>query len=282
MKVIKGRIIKQISNDYTVQSQVDDKIYVCKARGKFRKMEISPLVGDFVNFDADERYILDVLPRKNELNRPRISNVDQAMIITSLKSPNFDSNLLDKLITIIEFNRITPIIIFTKADLLSEPESKQLHEYITYYKKIGYTVLMNTELDEIKKLFQGKVSVFTGQSGAGKSTLLNHLEPSLNIKTGEISLALNRGKHTTRYTSLISLFGGLVADTPGFSALSFGEMTNSDIRDNFVDFERYRSGCKYRDCMHNKEDDCLVKEKVKEGKILLSRYENYLNFINKR
>ena len=282
MKVIKGRIVKQISNDYTVQALEDGQVYVCKARGKFRKMEISPLVGDFVNFDADEKYILDILSRKNELNRPRISNVDQAMIITSLKSPDFDSNLLDKLITIIEFNRITPIIIFTTADLLSALEKEKLDKYITYYKKIGYMVLMNTELDKIKKLFKGKVSVFTGQSGAGKSTLLNHLEPSLNIKTSEISLALNRGKHTTRYTSLISLFGGLVADTPGFSALSFGNMTNSDIRDNFIDFEKWRFGCKYRDCMHNKEDDCLVKKKVKDGEILLSRYENYLNFINKR
>lgn len=280
MKVIKGRIIKQISNDYTVWS--DGKIYECKARGKFRKMEISPLVGDWVNFDVDNNYIIEILPRENELNRPRISNVDQAMIITSLKSPDFDSNLLDKLITIIEFNRIKPIIIFTKADLLSPLEREKLVKYISYYKQIGYDVFMNTELDKIKILFKDRVSVFTGQSGAGKSTLLNHLDPSLNIKTGEISLALNRGKHTTRYTSLISLFGGLVADTPGFSALNFGDMTNSDIRDNFIDFEQYRAGCKYRDCMHDKEDECLVKEKVKEGVILKSRYENYLNFINKR
>lgn len=245
-------------------------------------MEISPLVGDWVNFDVDNNYIIEILPRENELNRPRISNVDQAMIITSLKSPDFDSNLLDKLITIIEFNRIKPIIIFTKADLLSPLEREKLVKYISYYKQIGYDVFMNTELDKIKILFKDRVSVFTGQSGAGKSTLLNHLDPSLNIKTGEISLALNRGKHTTRYTSLISLFGGLVADTPGFSALNFGDMTNSDIRDNFIDFEQYRAGCKYRDCMHDKEDECLVKEKVKEGVILKSRYENYLNFINKR
>ena len=130
-------------------------------------------------------------------------------------------------------------------------------------------------------LFRSKVSVFTGQSGAGKSTLLNRLDDSLNIKTGEISLALNRGKHTTRHTSLLKVYGGLVADTPGFSALNFGEMSKGDIRDNFIEFNTYRDKCKYRDCMHDKEDDCEVKDRVKSGDILISRYDNYINFISK-
>ncbi len=276
----KGQIIKQISNDYTVLSE--DEIFVCKARGKFRNTNVTPLVGDFVNFDKDNNYILEILPRKNSLQRPSIANIDQAVIITSLKHPNFDTNLLDKLLTIIEFNNIKPIIVFTKADLLTKEELKEYQPYFDYYKHIGYDVYMNTEISKISKIFKDKVSVFTGQSGAGKSTLLNKLDVSLNIQTNEISLALNRGKHTTRHTTLLNVLDGLVADTPGFSAVSFGDMTNSDIRDNFIEFNLYRDKCKYRDCMHYKEDDCLIKTLVKDGKIMQSRYDNYINFITKR
>lgn len=279
MEIVKGMIVKQISNDYTVFAL--GEMFVCKARGKFRNMDVTPLVGDFVNFDKDNNYILEILPRKNELVRPSIANVDQAVIITSLKEPNFDSNLLDKLLSIISFNNIEPIIIFTKADLLSEDEISEFKTYFDYYKNIGIDVYMNDELDKISKLFKDKVSVFTGQSGAGKSTLLNNLDSSLNIKTGEISLALNRGKHTTRHTSLLDVYGGLVADTPGFSALNFGEMTKSDIRDNFIEFNLYRDKCRYRDCMHDKENECAIKDKVKSGDILISRYNNYINFISK-
>lgn len=278
MKKAKGRIIKQISNTYTVESE--GKNYECKARGKFRNMNVTPLVGDFVNFDIDDNYILEVLPRKNELVRPSICNIDQAVIIASLKQPDFDTNLLDKLLCIIEFNNIKPIIIFTKGDLLSKNEMTDFKKYYNYYKK-NYDVYMNTELSKIKKIFKDKVSVFTGQSGAGKSTLLNNLDKSLDIKTGEISLALNRGRHTTRHTSLLKVYNGLVADTPGFSALNFGEMTPSDIRDNFTEFNDYRGMCKYKDCMHNKEDDCIIKDKVLEGVIMNFRYQNYINFINK-
>ena len=279
MKLAEGRIVKQISNDYTVVS--GEETFVCKARGKLRNLDIEPLVGDFVKFDIDDKYILEILPRHNSLTRPRIANIDEAVIITSLKQPDFDTNLLDKLITVIEFNNIKPIIIFTKADLLSKEELKAFKPYFDYYKHIGYDVYMNTELDKIKKIFKDKVSVFTGQSGAGKSTLLNKLDKNLNIKTSEISLALNRGKHTTRHTALLKVSGGLIADTPGFSALSFADMTPSDIRDNFCEFNLYRDKCKYRDCMHHKEDDCMVKEMVEAGKILPSRYNNYINFITK-
>lgn len=276
---MEGRIIKVVSNDYTVSS--NNQIYICKSRGKFRNMNITPLVGDTVNFDPNNKYILEVNKRKNSLVRPPISNVDQAVIITSVKTPDFSTNLLDKLLVIIEFNNIKPIICFTKLDLLSEEELANINEYINYYKKIGYDVYINNETEKIKKIFKDKVTVFTGQSGAGKSTLLNHLDDSLNLKTDEISIALGRGKHTTRHVELIPLFDGLVADTPGFSAISFIDMTNSDIRDNFIEFNEYRDECKYSDCMHNLEDDCNIKQKVNDGTILKSRYENYLKFINR-
>ncbi len=271
-----GKIIRQISNDYTVKA---DKLRVCKARGKFRNMNITPLVGDEVTIN-DENYILEIMPRKNELRRPPIANIDKAVIITSLKSPDFSSNLLDKLLTIIEYNNVKPVIIFTKKDLLNNKEYQELKPYIDYYSKI-YEVYTNDEIDKIKKIFKGKVSVFTGQSGAGKSTLLNKLDKNLNLKTNEISIALNRGKHTTRHTELIEMEGGLVADTPGFSAIDFTGMTNDDIRDNFIEFNEFKGECEFRNCSHTHEKKCKVKEKVEDGTILKSRYENYLKFISR-
>ncbi len=274
---MQGRIIKNISNDYTVQTKTGD-VFVCKCRGKFRNMKIIPLVGDEVLFDEENNYILEILPRKNELKRPPVSNISQVMILTSVKHPNFSSYLLDKLITIIEYNCIEPIICFTKLDLLTEEEIHEIDKIMAYYKKIGYQVYRNTDLEQIKHIFQDKITVFTGQSGAGKSTLLNHLDAQLQLKTSEISYALGRGKHTTRHVELIPLFGGLVADTPGFSALDF-EMDKASIRDQFKEFEMYKEYCKYKDCMHDKEDHCMVKDKVEDGTILKSRYENYIQFI---
>lgn len=270
-----GRIIKSLSNDYTVETQ--NQKYTCKARGKFRKQNQTPLVGDFVEFDPNTNYILNIKTRKNTLPRPPVANIDTSYIITSLKEPDFSSNLLDKLILISEYNQIKPIIVFTKKDLLTEEQWKDLKKYIDYYQKIGYPVFLNTQISEIKQTFKDKFSVLTGQSGAGKSTLINKIDPSLNLQTNEISKALNRGKHTTRHTEALELAGGLVADTPGFSALDLSNLTKEDIRDNFTEFNNFE--CKYRDCIHVKEDGCLVKEKVKKGEILQSRYENYLNFL---
>ena len=277
---MQGRIIKQISNDYTVLS--NNSYYICKARGKFRNLNLKPLVGDIVVFDDNNNYILEINNRKNELVRPPISNVDQAIIVTSVKNPDFSSNLLDKLINVIEYNNIKPIICITKMDLLNNNELDEINEFINYYKSIGYEVYFNTEINKLKNIFKDKITVFTGQSGAGKSTLLNRFDSNLNIKTDEISYALGRGKHTTRHTELINILGGMIADTPGFSSLDFIGMTNSDIRDNFIEFNLYRDKCKYQDCMHDKENDCYVKDKVSDGTILKSRYENYIKFINRK
>ncbi len=277
---MEGIIIKNISNDYTVHANNND--YVCKPRGKFRNLKITPLVGDEVIFDESNNYLLDIKPRRNELIRPPIANIDQAVIVMSIAKPDFSDNLLDKLLCIIEFNNIKPIICFTKLDLLKEEEKAAALKFMDYYKKIGYDVYRNTEINKIKTIFKNKVTVFTGQSGAGKSTLLNKLNPSLNIKTDEISKALGRGKHTTRHVELINLFGGLVADTPGFSSLSFIGMTNDDIKDNFIEFNVYRDKCAYKDCRHNLEDDCEIKRQLKEKNILESRYNNYIKFIDRR
>ena len=273
-----GKIIKQISNDYTVK--VDNELYVCKARGKFRKLNITPLVGDDVVIDKDNNYILEVLERKNELNRPSISNIDQVVIVTSVKIPDYSSNLLDKLLTIIEYNNIKPIICFTKLDLINKEELKEIQIIMDYYRKIGYEVYSNTD-NNLKNIFKDKITVFAGQSGAGKSSLLNRLDNTLNLEIGEVSIALGRGRHTTRHTELIEVLGGLIADTPGFSQIDFRGMKRSDIRDNFIEFNEYRESCEYKDCMHINELKCSIKEKIEDGTIMKSRYENYLKFVEK-
>lgn len=273
-----GKIVKQISNDYTVK--IDNEFIICKARGKFRNLGITPLVGDNVIVDVNNKYIIDILNRKNELERPSIANIDQAVIVTSVKIPNFSSNLLDKLLNIIEYNNIKPIICFTKIDLLREQERKEIIDIQKYYKKIGYEVYNNTD-KEFKNIFKNKITVFAGQSGAGKSSLLNLLDPNLKLAVGEVSVALGRGRHTTRHTELIPILGGLVADTPGFSSIDFKDMKKADIRDNFIEFNEYKDNCEYKDCMHVNERMCAIKENIENNNILKSRYENYLKFIEK-
>lgn len=274
---MEGIIIKNQSNDYTVRTKKG--IYVCKPRGKFRIDGITPLVGDYVIIDDINKYILEIKPRKNSLIRPSIANVDVAILATSVKEPNFDSNLLDKLLTIIEYNNITPIICLTKVDLLNEEEKKVIEQITEYYQSMGYYILENTETNELKKIISGKTVVLAGQSGAGKSSLLNKLDKHLDLQTNEISRALGRGKHTTRCVTLYAIGDALIADTPGFSSVDFRGMTKLDIRDNMRDMFNNLEKCKYRDCMHIKEDECEVKRLVKNGEIMLSRYENYKSFI---
>ena len=274
---MQGQIIKIISNDYFVEYQND--IIICKARGKFRKDNIIPKVGDYVIFSMEEKVIDKILPRKNELDRPLVSNIDEAFIITSLKKPDFSSNLLDKLLTICEINNINPVICFTKKDLLSRQEFNNVKKIIKYYKSIGYKILYNSQIRKIKNEFNSKTIVFTGQTGSGKSTLINRLDRSLNFETNEISEALGRGKHTTRYVTLVSINKGKVLDTPGFSAIDLSKYTDKEIKDSFIEFKKYK--CPYHDCTHTKEKECGVKHQIGK-KILKSRYNNYIKFIEKR
>lgn len=273
-----GLIIKNISNDYTVIS--NNKKYICKPRGKFRKEKTSPLVGDIVEFDEKNNYILNIKKRKNSLIRPPVANIDISLIVTSVKNPNFDTYLLDKTLTIISYNNITPVIYFTKLDLLSEKELNNIKKYIEYYKSIGYIVVTNTK--ELFKITKNKIIVLTGQSGAGKTTLLNTIDPTLNLQTNEISYALGRGKHTTRHTELYNIEETYIVDTPGFSKIDFIDMTNKDIRDNMKEFFDNSHNCKYKDCMHINEDGCNIIKLVNENKILESRYKNYQNFIERK
>lgn len=267
-----GKIIKIISNKFTVLA---DREYECRARGKFRNQKITPIVGDNVIFDDKKLFILDIKDRKNELKRPPVANIDQALIVVSVKEPDLDLYLLDKLLCVVEYNSVKPIICFTKTDLLSD--RKEFEEIKEYYKKIGYAVFENKD-EEIKNIFKDKITILAGQSGAGKSTLLNILDSSLELKTGIISKALGRGKHTTRHVELINLLDGWCADTPGFSSLSLSEMSINHIKDNMIDFYKLSHLCAYRDCMHDKEEDCEIKRRVGSD-ILKSRYDNYIKFI---
>ena len=170
--------------------------------------------------------------------------------------------------------------------ILSDPEDLYIDDtirnIISYYKKIGYTVLLNIEIEELKEAIKDKYVILTGQTGAGKSSLLNSIDPSLNLKTDEISKALGRGKHTTRAIEFYEIDNLMIADTPGFSSLDFKNMTKEDIRDNFIEFEKYRNFCKYSDCMHIKEDDCYIKQMVKDNEINEQRYNDYVEFIKEK
>ena len=275
---MQGQIVK-ITSDLHVVSTPDGEV-ACKCRGIFRKMKLIPLVGDYVLFDKDKQVIEKILPRKNEFKRPSVSNIDQAFLITSLKIPDFSLNLLDKLLVLMEIKNIKPIICITKEDLVTEEEMKNIKDKLSYYEKIGYTVISNTEIEKIKDLLRDKTSVFTGQTGAGKTTLLNKLNPDWNLKTGEVSIALGRGKHTTRVVELFDFCDGKVLDTPGFSALDLKEFSNEEIRKAFIEFVNYP--CIYKSCTHTKEQECNVKKAVHDSFILKERYENYLKFIESR
>ena len=270
---MRGQIIEINSDLHYVKS--DNNIYPCKCRGIFRHEHIIPVVGDYVLFDEEKNIINEILERKNLFDRPKVSNIDQAFIVTSLVQPNYSDNLLDKFIVLMEINRVKPIIVISKSDLVRDMDN--FNKIFDYYKSIGYDVVFNYELDKIKKLLKDKVSVFVGQSGAGKSTLLNKLNPDFNIKTNEISLSLGRGKHTTRVTKMYELFGGRVVDTPGFSALSIINYSKEEIRSGFIEFKKF--DCEYRDCFHINEKICGVKDAVISNNIMRSRYDNYLRFI---
>ena len=273
-----GKIIKIISNLYTVKTQ--NGLYECRARGKFRNLFIVPLVGDECIIDEKNKYILKILPRKNSLSRPMIANVDLALIVTSVKKPNLSLSLLDKMISIISLKNIVPILIFTKIDLLNKEEIKELEKIKAYYVKIGYSVFDNQNLKKLYPLLKNKIIVVTGQTGAGKSTLLNQMDTTLHLKTDEISESLGRGKHTTRHVELFQIKDFYIADTPGFSSLDFLETTKEEIRNSFKEFSNYT--CRFKNCMHDKEQDCAVKEALENGEILESRYQNYLSFIKNK
>lgn len=273
--MLRGKIIKNISDTYTVIA--NNQIYECKPRGKFRQLKLTPLVGDEVQFDEQENYLLNILERKNYLERPSISNIDIALIVTSLKKPDLSLNLLDKQLCNIILSGIEPVICFTKLDLTIKSEQKELKCIIKYYQSLGIKVFLNTKLKKLTKYLKNKYVVLTGQTGAGKSSLINKIDPNKNLKVGNISEALGRGKHTTRHTEFHNVKNIYIADTPGFSSLDLSKYSKEQIRDSFFEFNN--KNCEFKNCMHIKEQNCRVKEELKNKHILPSRYANYCYFI---
>ena len=280
----KGQIRQSLSGYYDIFSE--GKTYRTRARGNFRKKGQTPLVGDYVEFKADnenEGYVLKILERKNQLVRPPVANVDCAIVVTACIEPDFSSNLLDRQLVMLSENEIVPILYFSKADLMDETTKERMLPVFDYYSKYYRTVVSEKNMaDEelVSALLEeaGNVLVVMGQTGAGKSTLLNRLDPKLKLETGEISKALSRGRHTTRKVSLMDVKGHLIADTPGFSSFELREIEKERLSSLFEDFNEYSPQCRFRGCLHLNEPDCAVKAAVLEGKILESRYENYKLF----
>lgn len=284
MTKLNGIIIKITGGFYYVEA--NSCIYECKARGIFRKRGNSPLVGDRVEISVpdDDSYcsIDSIEKRKNSLVRPALANLDTLVIVSSVVEPTVNTYIIDKMICAAVDKGIEPIVVFSKTDL------KSCDEYLEIYRKSGikaieYSSVTNKGLDEIKDLLNCKISAFSGNTGVGKSTLLNALFPQLELKTGEISDKLGRGKHTTRTVELFKCFGGYVADTPGFSTVDLDRyeiIKKDELQHCFPEFEDYIGECKFTSCAHICEKGCAVIEAVENGLISKSRHENYVRMYN--
>ena len=285
---MRGLITCLKSGDYRILDLDTKQMMLAKASGLFRHQGQKPKVGDYVEYqlmDDTKAYITKLEERKNDLVRPAICNIDQAFVVFSVKDPEFNTNLLDRFLTILNYNNIDAILIFTKWDLLNKEEEKVIKEYEEYYGKIGYKIInvdKNSDISIFKEkiidLLKDKITVITGQTGVGKSTILNFLDETLNLTVDDISYALGRGKHTTRHVELYQLYEGLLADTPGFGIMDFIDMQEIDIAQSFKEFFEYSNECKYKGCLHINEPNCKIKQKVESGDIMKSRYENYLCF----
>lgn len=281
-----GQIRKALSGFYYVYA--DGKVYQTRGRGVFRKQNLTPLVGDYVVFESgnqDEGVIKELLPRKNELKRPPVANVDVGIVVMSAVEPTFSTQLLDRFLVTLESNHMEALIYISKMDLLEDKES--VLRAVSYYEGLGYPCLLSSSSDSVTqeereafaKKVEGKLVVLIGQSGAGKSTLLNKLSPELSLETGEVSLSLGRGKHTTRHVELLPLYGGLLADTPGFSSLNFDDIEAEELPFFYPDFREVAPECRFNGCLHQNEPGCKVKQLVAEGTFPEERYKNYLLFL---
>ena len=274
---MQGIIIKSLAGFYYVEA--DGQVYQTRARGNFRKKGQTPYVGDFVDFSAEDQsegYILKIHERKNSLVRPPIVNIDQAVVIMSAKEPDFNANLLDRFLVLLEQKTIDPLIYISKLDLVED--RSQLDAYKAIYEKIGYPFLYS--LEELLPHLDKKVTVFMGQTGVGKSTLLNKIAPDLALETGQISDSLGRGRHTTRAVSFYNVNGGKIADTPGFSSLDYEVKESELLNDCFPELAEISQGCKFRTCTHTHEPACAVKLALETGQVAQSRYDNYLQFLS--
>lgn len=280
MKKEQGTIIGAISGYYDVE--IGSEVVRTRARGVFRDRKQKPLVGDRVVVQLDDQgmnYLIEILPRTNEIGRPAVANVSKVLLVISAVEPDFSLELLDRYLTFFAWKNVGVVIYLSKSDITFSERLKDIQDKLNYYQSSGYPIFTDAEKveNELPKMIQkDQIWTLAGQSGAGKSTLLNKLESEANQATGAISTALNRGKHTTRQVKLFKYGEGFVADTPGFSAIDLFKIKVDDLGNYFYDLKEASVKCKFRRCQHIKEPGCEVKKLVEEGKIAQSRYDSYL------
>ncbi|MCB2285590.1 ribosome small subunit-dependent GTPase A [Clostridium algidicarnis] len=274
---MKGIITKGIGGFYYIDTV--DEVFECKARGKFRHDELTPMVGDKVEITVEngKGVIEKIYKRSSELTRPMVSNVSQAFIVFAIKDPDLNIELLNRFILLCEYNNIKPIICINKIDLCEKEEYLYIQDI---FKDLGYELLFikakeEDNLKPLKKMLKDNVTVLCGPSGSGKSTILNSLIGNYKMETGEVSKKIGRGKHTTRHSELIQIEQGFLLDTPGFSTLDVDIMPKEELQYLFPEFSSYRQ-CKFNSCLHNKEPGCKVKEALDKGNISKVRYDFYI------
>lgn len=283
MNSMHGKIVKGIAGFYYVHV-VESGVYECKAKGIFRKEGIKPLVGDDVEIEIThekdmEGNIMKILPRKNELIRPAVANIDQALVVFAVTEPDPHFNLLDRFLVMMENSRIPAVVCFNKADIGIGTKTEELEDI---YRETGYPLLFTSakkeeNIEELKKLLKGKTTAIAGPSGVGKSSLINLLQSEVKMETGSISRKISRGKHTTRHSELLVLAkGSYIMDTPGFSSLYVSDMDKEDLKYCFPEFESLEGKCRFNGCSHIHEPGCAVREAVEAGKIHRIRYEDYM------
>ncbi|MDD3267706.1 MAG: ribosome small subunit-dependent GTPase A [Syntrophomonadaceae bacterium] len=280
-KRVEGLILKKYSGFYYVQDD-QQNIFECKLRGKLKSLVLSGDRAIILPLEDGKGILEEVLPRENELYRPRIANVNTVLIVMASGRPSPSMVLLDRLLFLSFYNNLVPYIILNKCDLEADPKARLIQDY---YPRAGInlintSVIMGTGIEALKKAIKGKIAVLAGPSGVGKSSLLNTLLAGSQVKTQEVSQKIGRGKHTTRHVELFPLdSGGWVADTPGFSVLDMPELKSPELGKYFPDFAPYFSDCRFRNCLHFKENDCEVKRMVEQGAIAQFRYQNYLSML---
>lgn len=283
--MVEGIIIRGVGGNYYVDTGQD--IIECRARGLFRVQNMKPLVGDRVlirlTSEKDKTgYIEDIKERSNEIKRPAVANVEQLIIVFAVANPEPSFLLLDKLLIATEVTNLKPIICFNKADLCDDERKKQL---LDIFINTGYKILFTSKNDEssienLRDILKDKLSVFAGPSGVGKSSLMNAVQPQFQLKTGDISEKLKRGKHTTRHAEIFKLsFGGYVVDTPGFSSFELDSIDQYELNHYYPEIQKYNDGCRFYDCLHHMEPGCVIKEAVSNGLISNTRYENYIKLL---
>lgn len=280
---MQGKIIKGIAGFYYV-NVVESGVYECKAKGVFRKEKIKPLVGDNVRIEIlDEENktgnIVEIFPRKNELIRPAVANIDQALVVFAVTKPTPHFNLLDRFLVMMERKEIPVVLCFNKKDIATSPEIAELE---AIYEKCGYPIVFTSALEQeniegIRRLLLKKTTAIAGPSGVGKSSLINLLQNQVQMETGTISRKIERGKHTTRHSELIAVDAdSYIMDTPGFSSLYVNDFEKEELKYYFREFASYEGQCRFQGCDHVHEPGCAVKEALEEGKIHPVRYKNYL------